>query len=181
LLEASFAHRTLKAYQTGLSSYLNFLEQSKVAVQWPPNVALMTDFIAHLSLREFSPASARLYVAGIGYNCKILNVKDVTQNFVIKKMLLGFAQMKHRTDSRLPLTPSLLCNIFDKLPVGCSSDYESRLFRAAFSLAYFGLFRVGELVADSSSCRAHALLIKNVTFTCRGSVLEIEIQHNKSD
>ncbi|MES9883959.1 MAG: tyrosine-type recombinase/integrase [Sedimenticola sp.] len=39
--------------------------------------------------------------------------------------------------------------IFEELHNICSSSYETILFQAAYTLAFFGLFRVGELVFSS--------------------------------
>jgi hypothetical protein len=52
-------------------------------------------------------------------------------------------------DSRLPITIELLVKILSVLPIVCSSHYESELFTAGYTLAYYGLFRVGELIVDS--------------------------------
>ena len=181
MLEAAFAPKTLKAYHTGLHCFSRFLQHSDLTPQWPPNIEHVTRFIAHLSLNKYSPASARLYIAGIGYNCKRLNVTDITQNFIVKKMLLGLDKLSKTADSRLPVTPYLLDKILDKLPSVCSSTYESCMFTAAFSLAYFGLFRVGELVADSAKNYAHALHLNDVRVINHGSCLEVDIRRAKSD
>lgn len=51
-------------------------------------------------------------------------------------------------DNRAPLTKSVLEAVFKQLPQVCLNDYETKLFSSLFTLAYFGLFRVSELVTS---------------------------------
>lgn len=51
------------------------------------------------------------------------------------------------------------------LPQVCYNEYESILFKAIFSLAYFGLFRVGELAAINHYQAGYALQLSDLTFT----------------
>jgi hypothetical protein len=48
-------------------------------------------------------------------------------------------------DVRLSITSEILDKILKRLPVVCSSHYEAWLFAAAFSMAYHGFLRVGEI------------------------------------
>lgn len=59
--------------------------------------------------------------------------------------------MKERVsrDSRKPVSFSLLRSLLTVLQSLCSSPYEVALFSTAFSLAFFGAFRVSELVSPS--------------------------------
>ena len=46
----------------------------------------------------------------------------------------------------MPIMYDNLISICKKLDQVCISNYELRLFRAAYSLAFFGFFRVSEMV-----------------------------------
>lgn len=148
---------------------------------WPPSVQDIIDFIAFLSLKGSAPSTARSYLSGIGYQCKILQVADPTQNFVVKKLLLGMSRLGSKRDKRLPITINLLQSINTVLPSICYSQFEAALFKAAFCLAYFGFFRVGELVVDSSVKHNHALAVENVQLKDYGRVLEVFLPHAKTD
>ena len=54
--------------------------------------------------------------------------------------------MKRSKDVRLSITFEILDKILKRLPVVCSSPYVAWLFAAAFSMAYHGFLRVGEIV-----------------------------------
>lgn len=181
MIEASFAPNTLQAYQTGKAAYKKFLQQAGLKMRWPPLVSNVTSFIADMSLRLYSPATARLYVAGLGYYCKLKGVQDTTQNFVVKKMLLGMERVKKEKDSRLPITPKILEQVLEQLPFVCSTSYEACMFKALYSMAYFGVFRVGELVADSVKYHRHALLFDDVKFTGQNAEISIHLRHSKAD
>lgn len=148
---------------------------------WPPSLEQLYECIANLSLKGCSPATARAYIAGIGFNCKLNQLCDVTQNFVIKKMLTGIERLNKRVDLRLPIAPSLLKRILEILPSICSSTYESTLFSAAFSLAYFGVLRVWEIVVESRNLATHALSLSDVKLSSQNTVLEMRILHSKTD
>ena len=121
------------------------------------------DFIAFISLRELSPSTARSYISGISYHCQINGFQDPTVNFVISKMLNGYQKLYKRVDARLPITHELLKRIVVILQIICYSTYEAYLFSATFCLAYFGFFRVGELVVSKIGNVGHALNIEDIS------------------
>ncbi|KAJ8311103.1 hypothetical protein KUTeg_011344 [Tegillarca granosa] len=96
----------------------------KYASQWPPLLLHVTDFIAYLSLHNYSPSTARSYISAIGYHCKISGFADVTQSFIVKKMLTGLNRIDKRRDIRMPITVDILQKILHSLPFICFSNYE---------------------------------------------------------
>ena len=181
LLDTSLAVNTRETYNTGINAFQLFRTNYKMELLWPPSLEQLFEFIAHLSLKGCSPATARAYLAGIGFNCKLIQVCDVTQNFVIKKMITGMERLDKRVDFRLPIDPHLLRKIIEILPSICRSTYESNLFSAAYSLAYFGFLRVGEIVAESNNRATHALSLSDVNLSSQNTVIEMRIPHSKTD
>ena len=81
---------------------------------------------------------------------KINNWPDVTQHFVVNKLLEGSMRVKgSQEDSRLPITKPLLAKILNVLPQVCTSIFETKLFSASFLLAFCGFLRVGEVSCKS--------------------------------
>ncbi|KAH3859834.1 hypothetical protein DPMN_102655 [Dreissena polymorpha] len=69
-------------------------------------------------------------------------------------MLEGCTRSRTTVDTRAPITRKLLAVIVSQLAKVCYNDFEHALFNAMFMLAYFGLFRVSELVSTAtSSCQ----------------------------
>ena len=81
-------------------------------------------------------------------------------------MLEGFNRLRKVNDSRMPIMYDTLVLIFKNLSQVYANIYEVRLFQAAYTLAFFGLFRVGELVFTSTFDSDRPLFITDVAFTC---------------
>lgn len=180
----SLALNTKRSYNTGLSAFANFRSNFNIPETWPPKLDTVLHFIAHLSLKNLSINTARLYVSSISYNCKILNLNDVTNNFLVSKVLEGFRRSFKKSDARLPITPSILSKILATLPRVCINAYELKLFTSAYTLAFWGLFRIGELVVDSSnnSNAAHSVLLRSdVCLSEDNTKLSVHLRMSKTD
>ena len=108
LLEGSMALNTLNSYRTGLASYEKFLSIQGLENKWPPSTDNITHFIAYLSLQGLSFRTAQLYTSAIGYKCKVSGYPDVTQQFVVRKVLEWLTRLKSKADTRLPITTFIL-------------------------------------------------------------------------
>lgn len=91
---------------------------------------------------------AHMYRNGLSHstvNCYTNNLEDFTQMFIVRKMIEGMKRTRSKCDIRLPITRDLLKKIMSIVPSICNNIYEAKLFKAAFSLAFYGFFRVGEV------------------------------------
>lgn len=77
-------------------------------------------------------------------------------------MLEGLKRQKTHTDSREPITPSILLQLLDLLPHVCRSQFESLLFAAAFSLAHFCLLRISEFATRNKKAESEVLQFQDV-------------------
>lgn len=111
----------------------------------------------------------------------MLGIADITQHFIIKKLLKGMSRLGKRIDTRLPITIPLLSNIIQILPSVCISRYESLLFSAAFSLAFFGFLRIGEVALNSQNCSDHVITFDSLKFVDKYSAVELHIASSKTD
>ena len=103
-------------------------------------------FAACLSLENKAHATVRTYLAAISTKHKLNGWEDPTANFLLHKLMQGFAKSDRRSDTRLPITFQRLEQLVACLAQVCANTFEERLFRAAFTLAFFGFLRVSELV-----------------------------------
>ena len=79
----------------------------------------------------------------------------------------------------MPITRLLLKKIIGVIPVLCHSVYESKLFCAAFSIAFHCLFRIGEITKDSQSRAEHFIRLQDITmFSDR---VEVCVPSSKTD
>ena len=180
LLDNGISANTRAVYESAITVFTRFKLENGHEDIWPPSLTTLTEFIAFMSLRGFAPSTARSYMSGISFCCKIKNVTDPTNNFIISKLHNGFHRLHKRIDTRLPITYDILRSIVGALPAICYSSFEAQLFKAIFSLAFFGFFRIGELVVSNLNCDGHALLINDVHIEGL-SALKIALRSSKTD
>lgn len=184
-MDASLAANTKDTYRLGLQSFESFREEFKLNTIWPPPHSHVLLFVAYLSLMGKSHRTASCYVSAIGFRCKVLQSMpcNYSQSFVVKKMLEGMKRLKGTKDVRLPITLELLTNIIDKLPSVCFSAYEALLFAAAFSLAFHGFLRIGEIVYTKAGQVRQIICVQDVKLHSlkNQQSIRIHITHSKSD
>lgn len=88
-------------------------------------------------------------LAGLAFLFKLQGQPDVTKDFWVKQALKGYRRAVVKRDSRRPVTFEILRGIVEQLGEVCVSAYEVTLFKVAFVLAFFGAFRISELVSPS--------------------------------
>ena len=84
----------------------------------------------------------------------------------------------HR-DARKPITIDLLEVIVSNLQFICSSSYEYTLFKAVYCCAFFGFFRVGELV--QAGLPQKALIIEDIKLSRDGKSVIFYLKSSKAD
>ena len=74
----------------------------------------------------------------------------------------------------------LLAKLIAALKPICDSRYAQYMFKCAYLLAFFGLFRIGELVADSKNSAQKSVLKLSDTIL-KGSSLQVTLRFSKTD
>lgn len=171
---------TLQSYQVGLNRFSNFRLTYQLPNLWPPSVDNLVLFFSSLSLDGLTANTARLYKCAIGAQCKLFGFADTTENYIITKIITGMGRNTRAHTTRLPITAQLLCLIVETLPSMCINMYESALFTAAYTLAFFGFFRVGELAVTRQSVVNHTLAFSDVRYTSDGNLL-LTLRNSKTD
>ena len=175
---ASTAPNTLATYKQGLNCYNAFCVEVQGKCIWPPSLNDVVQFVAYMSLKALSFATAKAYLAGISYYCKTQDKPDVTNHFLARKVLEGLRRQKRQNDTRLPITLQLLDRIIKILPNICTNTYETSLFSAAFALAYFALLRVGEVTYTLSN---HCISKNDILLNYKDYTIEVKVRHSKTD
>lgn len=125
-----------------------------------------------------SPSGMDRRLSALAFWFQVHRLQDFTKSFLVRRAMRGFRKGRCIRDSRRPVSFELLLSLGASLPEVCASIYEGKLFRAAFSLAFFGAFRVSELVSPSR-VRAGGLAITDVRDT--GEELVCLIRRSKTD
>lgn len=148
---------------------------------WPPTIEYITLFIAWLSLQGFTYNTARLYVSAVGFQCKLKGLEEVSKHYVIQKALEGFKRSGRLRRTRLPITQSILRSVLSALPSVCANAYETKLFTAAYCLAFFAFLRIGELAVGNKKCISHVIAGSDVSLAPSGSSFNLIIRSSKTD
>ncbi|KAE8597619.1 hypothetical protein XENTR_v10016535 [Xenopus tropicalis] len=150
MVRSSVTPATWQAYGNAWSEWLPFAR----GTNGEDNRQLCDSTIAYLlelRARGASAVSAQRRLTGLAFAFKLLGWQDVTKHFVIRQALKGWKREgKEKRDTRRPVDFHLLQRLLAPLQVICRSQYETALFQAAFSLAFFGALRISELVPPSA-------------------------------
>lgn len=107
--------------------------------------------------------------------------QDPTDNFIVRKILEGCRRSRRQSDSRAPITLPILTKIVHALPHVCFSDYETKLFTAAYLLAYYGMLRVSEVVFTSQEQADKPLRLSDLVVEPGGQAIQVCIRFSKTN
>jgi hypothetical protein len=184
LLVASSATSTWATYRTGLNAFDRFRNDHTLEHIWPVPIKHLIMFISFLSLSGLTVSTAKTYIAAINSLHKLNNLPCCSSHFLIAKLLEGFKRGRsHSSRTRAPITFPLLVEISGALHSVCHSSYEISLFKAAFSLAFFGLLRISEFaLATKFSSAIRVLQLADVNLIeSRPPVIEVKVRFSKTD
>lgn len=179
LLACSIATNTNQTYNVGLQAFSQFRNEHGLQQVWPPPNSHINKFIAHLSLRGYKHSTASAYIAGISFHCKLHCGIDPTKQFMVQKLLQGMKRTNKHHDTRLPITIEILNAIMHKLHLVCSNGFEEKLFKSAFSLAFYALLRVGEMAISKGNTIDKLIQIGDVKL--QNKCIHLHIRHSKTD
>ncbi|CAN2390850.1 hypothetical protein PRIEUP_LOCUS887 [Pristimantis euphronides] len=178
LLSSSLAPSTWSAYRSAWREWESWLREIGGAKEGRQMVQALLGYIGSLAAAGASVAKVDRALAGIAFGFKWRGGQDVTKHFLVGQALRGFRRGKAKKDTLRPVSFQLLGDIGSVLGNVCSSEYEVRLFRLAFSWAFFAALRVGELVSPSK-IREGGIRWEDVQV--KGNSVEFWIRRSKTD
>ena len=123
-------------------------------------------FISYLSFRKLAFSTITSYLAAISY---------------VHKLLKGFTGSN--VDVRLPVTRPVLHELIRSLRFTNSSAFQRSLYATMFLVAFYGLFRIGELATKSTRVASSVVQFNNLTFlsTHEAKISISNYKHNTSN
>ena len=116
----------------------------------PLNYKHILLFMSYLQIKGLAPATITTYLSAIGYVHKARAVVDPTTQFLVQKVLSSINKLHGTRDSRLPITLLILHRLLESIDKVITNVYHSKLLKAMFLVAFYGLFRVGEITVQKS-------------------------------
>lgn len=114
----------------------------------------------------------------MSFLCKLNKWGDFTKIFVVRKALKGLKRLRRGRDTRRPVSWDILKAMLSVLKEVCKGEFECRLFKLAFCLAFFGAFRLGEVVSPARG-RPGGLDVSEVVVSGEGA--RIVLRRSKTD
>lgn len=149
LVRNSVAPSTWTAYGKAWQGWLECVGDLPVASCAAARLQVTLSFLLCLRQSGASGVVAQHKISGVAFHFQLRGWESIGQAFVVRKVLRGWVKERVSRDSRKPVSFELLVSLLASLQPLCSSPYEVSLFSTAFGLAFFGAFRVGELVSPS--------------------------------
>ena len=178
LVTASLAPRTQRAYEAAWREYSASVEPSQSGELFKSTGVLR--FLAMQWGKGKSLALIKRQLSAIAYFAGLRGGADPTKNFQVRMAVKGWQRLRPPAqDSRRPVDPARLGGILRVLGGICFSELEIRLFSLAYALAFFGAFRVSELVADTANGRPGGLRVTDITLA--EDALLIVLRRSKTD
>ncbi|XP_031966208.1 uncharacterized protein LOC125326841 [Corvus hawaiiensis] len=159
LLEDSGDNHLWQVYHEGLKNFLSFREGMALSAVWPIPVEQLREFLVAMESQNVPPTKIIMYMKGLSFISRMVDHPDPLPDPVICSMM---SRLKRRTrcsnDEYSPVTVEVLRFLLGTLESVCSSPYECMLFRAIFTVAFFGVLHIEEMVANQQNIAQPELL-----------------------
>ena len=183
LQDSGVAPSTRLTYRSGIRAFETFCSQYDIYPILPASELTLCYFIAYLSER-LSSQTARVYLSGI----RLLHLEhghgDPLQQADLLKYVLNGLQRSQTSHShpRQPVTVSILRQLKASLQAHRDLNrFDKRLLWSAFTLAFYGFLRGGELTCPSATQFNPARHLSMYDVTVSNSALNLTIKASKTD
>ena len=112
---------------------------------WEDRITL---YVKYLIKEKWQSSTIKSYLSAIKAVLKINRIKLNMDDYLLSALMRACKLKNDRVRHRLPIHKGLLHILLQQVELLYSNQpYLAVLYRALFSTAYFGLFRIGELMA----------------------------------
>lgn len=153
--QLGLAPSTQKMYQAAMKRFHAFCLKYSIATPFPLTEQLLCSFAAFLADQELAPQTIKSYLAAVRnmqISLGLPDPKDQSSMPMLRRVQAGIARLRmgkgSRARVRLPITPRILEKIQQSL--SSSPDPDKHVIWAIATTAFFGFFRLGELLPESA-------------------------------
>ena len=128
-------------------------------------------FIASLSIRMCSFSTAKTYLAGISFANELRGFRpNFKLMLLVQRALQGLRRSDSPMQARLPITIDILHLLYISLAQSSLSAFDRLGLWACFTVAFFGFFRIGELLPSQAN---NHILSSDVSLWASGLILNL--------
>ena len=132
--------------------------------QLPLGVSDIALSVTYLSAKKLAPSTISTYISALSNVYKIGSFPDPTKAFIVQNIMTAQRRLCSKPDIRLPITRSILHKLVLALNHTITTAYQILLFQTMFLVAFYGLFRVGELTVRTPARRHSVLQFQSLSF-----------------
>ncbi|XP_013405095.2 uncharacterized protein LOC106169960 [Lingula anatina] len=171
-LKAALAPSTQRTYM----KIEPLLDQFAAEIGQPafPTSPSITALFAQSLAKKYKPSSIKTLMSALSYKYKIRGYDDPTSSFIVRQTLRGLSRLQPTMDDRRPLTLEQLRHLLQTASQQPFSQYHACLFRAMFTTAFFGLFRISEITGGSKD-NNHTIRIQYVNLDLQKGTIIITL------
>ena len=169
LIVASLSPSTRAAYKRAWDHFTATCNKFKQPA-CPASINSLLIYIAHCSVQGLSYSTVVSRISAIAFIHRFRQQTDNTQQFLVRKALLGYKNRYKSCDLRKPISMSLLNSMCSNLSNIFKEGYDICLFRAVFLTAFYAFLRVGEYTSKSVT-NPNLLLFSNVKLVHKNKIL----------
>lgn len=136
LASAAMSDSTNRQYERSWKLYVNFqgqLQFRKTSI--PIREDDLVAFVCYLHSEGCKHSIIASHLSALAFVHRLYNVPCYTDNFVVRKLLMGSKHLRPSVDTRLPLTSDILRRLVRMMGLLADSEYQRVLFVAMFILA----------------------------------------------
>ena len=150
------APSTHKSYQAALKKFYLFCSTYNVYTPFPLTEHILCTFVAFMADQGLAPQTVKSYIAAVRsmqISLGLLDPRDQSSFQMLRRVQAGITRLRmlqgttHRV--RLPVTPHIMFKVRESLSL--SSNPDRRVIWAVITTAFFGFFRLGELLPESAT------------------------------
>jgi len=187
LLTASYSAATWRRFSSSLSSIASFAQHTGTQITWPIPETVIHKYInwAFYS-QELSSATIKAYISDITTLHKFKNVDSSScTSFFTKAALRGAENMElYKTISKkckATMDLDLLKKLGSEIAKSSMSMHNKQVYWVACTLAFWGSFRMGELLEKTENeISAETLSWSDITLDSDSMTVHIKIPKKKS-
>ena len=184
------APSTRQSYDSASKRFHTFCTLYNIMSPFPVTEHLLCCFAAHLVDEGLSPQTVKAYLAGVRnmqLSLGLPDPRDQSSLPLLRRVQAGISRVRLQQGAsaqiRLPVTPALLRRIRDHLDA--TSHPERLVLWAVACTAFFGFFRLGELLLDAQTVFNPAIHIAwgdiAVDNSAQPSMIRVRLKQSKTD
>ena len=136
---------------------------------FPTNPDTLIEFMAYLVNKGYTAATVSSTTSAVGYLHRMGNYTDPTDNFKVKKALIGVHRLAKSGDQRLPITQPILHKLLRAVEDTGKEAYDKTMIKAMFLLMFYGLLRVGEITIGKQADKSKVINFNDVKVYAKGA------------